>query len=308
MIRNGELDRDPREVRYGPRPPVPKKLDPFKAIIQARLEEFPELTSVRLLAEIRAAGYGGGITQLRDYVRSIRPKPPVEPVVRFETPPGQQAQVDFARFRFAWGVRYALLVVLSYSRLLWLRFFARQTMRTLFQGLEAAFAFFGGVPRELLFDQMRSVVLRDLRPEGGPLIENAEFVRFCAHWGFRAHACRPYRARTKGKVERPVRYTRHSFVYGRRISGDDDLNAQAEQWLGGVANVRVHRTTGERPIDRFERDERLLLQPLATRPYCPLLLPPERPPARSATAHSVPQVVVQRRPLAAYAQIAGGEP
>lgn len=307
-INDGELDRDVEEVRYGPRPPVPTKLDPYKAIILERLNEFPELTAVRLLEEIRAAGYPGGYTQLKEYVRKVRPRPPADPVVRFETDPGVQGQVDFAHFRFPWGRRYALLVVLAYSRLLWLRFYRRQDMRTLIRGLEAAFAFFGGVPRELLFDQMKSVIVRDLRPEGSRLVENAEFLRFAAHWGFRPRACRPYRAKTKGKVERPIGYVRPSFVYGRTFTGDADLNAQAEWWLGSVANVRTHGTTGERPIDRFERDEREVLLPLAHRPYHSFALPvePAAKKARHLPSGSVPQVTVERRPLAEYARVAGG--
>jgi len=85
------------------------------------------------------------------------------------------------------------------------------------------------VPQELLFDQMRAVVLSDERLGGSGLIMNAEFVRFSAHWGFRARACRPYRARTKGKVERPIRYVRQSFFYGRTFLNDEDLNTQSEQ-------------------------------------------------------------------------------
>ena len=199
-INEGEMDRGLNEVRYGPRPPAPTKLDPYKAIVGERLEEYPELTAVRLLAEIRAAGYLGGYTQLREYVRKVRPRTPADPLVRFETDPGVQGQVDFAHFRFPWGRRYLLLVVLGYSRLLWLRFYPRQDMPTLLKGLEAAFGFFGGVPRELLFDQMKSVIVRDLR--GGRVTENAEFLRFAAHWGFRPRACRPYWAKTKGSVER----------------------------------------------------------------------------------------------------------
>jgi transposase len=216
-IRDGDLDRDldGAAVRYGPRPAVPTKLDPYKAVIEDRLATYPDLSAVRLLDEIRAAGYGGGYSQLKAFVRRVRPTPPPDPVIRFETPPGRQAQVDFARFRFPWGVRYALLVVLGYSRLLWCRFYPRQDMRALMDGLEEAFAYFGGVPQELLFDQMKAVITRDLRLEGGALVHNAEFLRFAHHWGFRARACRPYRARTKGKVERPVRYLRGNFVYGR---------------------------------------------------------------------------------------------
>ncbi|MCC7180411.1 MAG: transposase [Acidobacteria bacterium] len=100
----------------------------------------------------------------------MRPTSVPEPVIRFETPAGRQAQVDFARFRFAWGIRYALLVVLGYSRLLWCRFYPRQDMPTLIDGLEEAFLAFGGVPQELLFDQMKAVITRDLRLEGGALV------------------------------------------------------------------------------------------------------------------------------------------
>ena len=88
--------------------------------------------------------------------------------------------------------------------MLWLHFYARQTMAVLLEGLERAFTAFGGVPQELLFDQMRSVVLSDDRLSGGDLMLNAEFLRFAAHWGFRPRACKPYRAQTKGKVERPL--------------------------------------------------------------------------------------------------------
>ena len=143
-IRDGDLERDvdAEAVRYGPRPLVATKLDAYKPIIDARLTAYPELSSVRLLDEIRAAGYAGGYSQLKAYVRRVRPLPAPEPVIRFETPAGRQAQVDFARFRFDWGVRYALLVVLGYSRVLWCRFYPRQDMATLMDGLEEAFGSF----------------------------------------------------------------------------------------------------------------------------------------------------------------------
>jgi transposase len=149
-IRDGELDRDfdTEPVRYGPRRPAPTKLDAYKPIIETRLAAYPALSAVRLLAEVRAAGFTGSYTQLKAFVRRVRPTPPTEPVIRFETPAGRQAQVDFARFSFPWGVRYALLVVLGYSRLLWCRFYVRQDMRTLIDGLEDAFRYFGG-PRGL---------------------------------------------------------------------------------------------------------------------------------------------------------------
>lgn len=300
-LAEGQLDRDldAEPVRYSARPPVPTKLDPYKGIIAARLEAFPELTAQRLFDEIRGAGYPGGYTQLKAYVRTVRPQPPADPIVRFETPPGYQGQVDFGTFDLPWGRRYALLVVLGYSRLLWLQFYRRQDMQSLIRGLEAAFAYFGGVPQELLFDQMRAVVNDDQRGEGGSLILNAEFLRFAEHWGFRPRACRPYRARTKGKIERPIRYCRQSFFYAREFVSDDDLNAQALRWLEDVANVRRHRTTGESPRVRFERDEREQLQPLARRPFPRLGTAVPLP--RKRASH--PRVEVERRPLSVYAGV-----
>ncbi len=307
-IRTGQLDRelDDERVAYGPRRAMPSKLDRYTPLIDARLKEYPKLTAVRLFKEVRAAGYRGSYNQVKRYVRTVRPRVPEEPVVRFETPPGHQGQVDFAHFRLPWGKRYALIVVLGYSRLMWIQFYARQTMRTLMRGLESSFSYFGGVPSELLFDQMKAVVVEDGRDHDGTLVENPEFVRYAAHWNFRIRACRPYRAKTKGKVERPIRYLRESFFYGRSFTSDDDLNAQALHWLETEANVRNHGTLKERPVDRFER-ERSLLEPLAARPYHSLILALDRAARRpqQATA-SLPAIDVERRPLVTYAQIAGG--
>ena len=305
-IATGQLSRDvdtapPRHYR-----PRPTQLDPFTGIISARLATYPELSAVRLFDEIRGAGYPGGITQVREYVARVRPSPEPEPLVRFETAPGHQAQVDFAEFRLPWGKRYALLVVLGYSRLLWLKFYPRQTLATVITGLEEAFAFIGGVPTELLFDQMKAVIVDDERADGGKLLENPEFLRFASHWGFRIRACRPYRAQTKGKVERPIRYVRSNFFYGREFIGDADLDAQRLAWLDGVANVRTHRTTRCVPRVRFETEERMHLQPLAERGYRPLVLPVERTTRRTVPhllAPTVPRIVVEQRGLRSYQQL-----
>ncbi len=303
-IETDQLDRDEGEVavEYGPRPTVPTKLDAFKGVIVSRLAEYPALTAVRLFEEIKASGYAGCYTQVKEYVRTVRPRAPEEPVVRFETPPAHQGQVDFADFRLPWGKRYAFLVVLGYSRVLWLQFFSRQTMQHVFEGLEAAFSFFGGVPHELLFDQMKAVITKDERAAGGRVTENAEFLRFAHHWDFRVRACRPYRAKTKGKVERPVSYLRSSFFYGRTFTSDEDLNHQARHWLDHVANVRTHGTLKERPVDRFEH-ERDLLRPLASRPYRSLVLTPN---VMKQGKTVLPRIDVERRPLEAYALLSGG--
>ena len=314
-ISTGQLARDlsvphvPRARRAGP-----TKLAPFTPIIDARLSAYPELSAVRLFAECAAAGYTGSLTQLKGYVRQVRPRSEPPPIIRFETAPGHQAQVDFAEVKFPWGKRYALLVVLGYSRLLWLALYPRQTMQVVMRGLEDAFTSFGGVPVECLFDQMKAVVIEDERAVGGKLLENPEFARFAAHWGFRIRACRPYRAQTKGKVERPVRYLRDSFLYGREFLGDGDLAAQALQWQDGTANTRVHGTTKEVPRERFERDERAVLQPLAAHPYRALVLTAERitsarqcplltPLTSIPTSPATPPITVERRGLAAYAEL-----
>lgn len=306
-ITRGQLDRDVEagEVQYRPRPAVPRKLDPYRALIEERLRQYPRLAATRLLAEVRAAGYAGGYTQVKEYVRQVRPREAAEPVVRFETPAGRQAQADWAEFTFAWGKRHALIVVLGFSRLLWFRFYERQDMATLQRGLEEAFAYFGGVPQEILFDQMKAVITRDERARGGRLAENEEFLRFAAHWGFRVRACRPYRAKTKGKVERPVGYVRTGFVYGREFLGDGDLDEQRARWLEDVANPRVHRTTGRMPRELFEEEERATLLPLARRPYRSLVLVKTEPqPAPEAPQPD--RIEVERRPLAAYARLAAG--
>ena len=279
-----------------PRKPRKHKLDPYKETIRRRLEEHPKLSIVRLFQEVKDLGYEGGYGRVRDYVLQIRP--PVEPpeVERFETPPGLQAQVDFATFPTAWGTRYALLVVLGYSRLQWLAFYSRQSMEVVMDGLERAFAFFGGVPMELLFDQMKAVVTGDHRTDGGELLLNQTFLRFANHWGFRIRACRPYRAQTKGKVERQVSYVRRNFFYGREFLNDEDLEEQAMAWLQKVANVRIHGSLKESPQVRFERDERDCLLPLAARSYRPDAGPEPVLPSKR-------QVVIEQRPLSAYAEL-----
>jgi transposase len=302
---NGEqLDRDLDNgpVRYTPRPPVARKIDRYREMIQVRLAEYPRLSATRLFEEVRAAGYGGGYTQLKEFVREVRPGPPEDPVVRFETPPGLQAQVDFAEFRLPWGKRFALLVVMGYSRLMWLQFYPRQTLMVLIRGLEEAFAAFGGVPAELLFDQMKAVIIEDHREVGGKLLENIEFVRFAAHWNFRIRACRPYRARTKGKVERPIRFVRESFFYGREFLNDADLNQQALSWVTRKANLRIHRTTLEVPQIRFDRDERAVLHVLAPRPYRPVV---QIPPGRGQQNNRANLPSVERRALSVYSRITG---
>ncbi len=306
LIATGQLDRDlGDDVAPRTRGAVGvAKLAAVTPLIEARLAAFPALSAVRLFAECRAAGYTGGYSQLTALVRRLRPARVVEPVVRFETAPGEQAQFDFATVKLPWGTRYALVMVLGYSRLLHVEFVPRQTALTVMLGMERAFAAFGGVPQHVLFDEMKSVIVDDQRPDGGRLLTNAEFRRFAAHWSFGIRACRPYRAQTKGKVERPIHYLRDNFLYGRTFLGDCDLDDQCARWVRDVANARVHGTLRERPLDRWATTELATLQPLAVRPYQPVGLPAATPVVRVETR--TPRVAVERRGLATYAALTEG--
>ena len=203
---------------------------------------------------------------LKDRLRALRPKPPLPIEQRFEVEPGGQAQVDFATFKTSFGTVYALLMVLSWSRALWVRFVMHQDQLTLLGCLHQGFVSFGGIPRTVLFDRMRTAVAGTGAEV--PAVFNAEMLRFAAHYGFSPRACRPYRAKTKGRVERAVSYLRGSFFYGRSFRDLDDLNAQCADWLAETANPRVHGTTGDVPGERLEREKGHLL-PLPEHPYVP---------------------------------------
>lgn len=303
-LASGQLERDltVRSIHY---PPRSSKLDPYHAIIRVRLDTSPELTAVRLFDEVRAAGYPGSLTQLKVFVRRVRPQPPQEPVVRFETPPGHQAQVDFAEVRLPWGKRFALMVVLGYSRLLWVQFYPRQTMLTLMRGLEEAFGYFGGVPAEFLFDQLKAVIIEDHRPEGGRVLENPEFLRFAAHWDFRIRACRPSRAQTKGEGRapdplRPPEFPLRPHLHRRR----------RPQCLGSP--MARHDRQCPDPWDHPRGAAGALRAPGAGGAEAPRLavLPLARPPARVYTAAPRRAERPPRRgrapALAAYAELTGG--
>ena len=190
-------------------------------------------------------------------------------------------------------------------------FYRRQDTRTLFLGLESAFLFFGGVPEEILFDQMRTVTTRDDRLRGGGLLRNAEFQQFARHCGFTPRACRPYRAQTKGKVERPIRYMRSSFVYGRDFLNDEDLNRQGFQWLdvsptcvcmrrrrSGLTSATCERINRCCARARWRR----ISTPLrAASPQMELELPAAFPVHRQA-------IVVERRSLSEYDWLLRGGP
>ena len=188
--------------------------------------------------------------------------------VRFETAPGEQLQIDFGERRVEIGdatVRVFLFVAtLGYSRRIHVRAFRGERQEDWFDGMESAFAAFGGVPREVLLDNARALITRH-DPESREVTINPKLHAFARHWGFRVRACAPYRARTKGKDERGVAYVKRNAIAGRRFESFAALEAHLAQWTREVADVRIHGTTAEAPMARFVRDEKAALRPL---PLC----------------------------------------
>ena len=259
---------------YGPRQPRPTKVAAFQTYLRERVAAYPELTGTRLHREIREIGYGGGYTAVKEFLREVRPSPSPGFEVRFETPPGRQAQVDFAHFRTAFtdepGVEHVIWLfslVLGHSRMLWGRFVPRQDMQTLLRCHAAAFEALGGAPVEILYDRMKTVFVRE-DPDAGHIVYNRTLIEFARHHGYLPKACKAYRAKTKGKgkVERPFRYIREDFFLGRGFRNLGDLNDQFRQWLDQVANVRVHATT-HRVVSEHFAEERPSLGPLPAGPF-----------------------------------------
>ena len=225
--------RDPKTVRkyverglelpaYGPRQVGrPNKLAPYLDYLRERIAAFPDLTAVRLTREIKERGYSGAYTAVKRFVSVIRPHDQPKPFeVRFETPPGHQAQVDFARFvttftdepdisRIVW----MFSLVLGHSRYIFARFVMHQDLQSLLRCHMLAFSAIGGVPIEILYDRMKTAVIGE--DAEGHVVYNRSLIALGRHYGFAPRACRPYRAKTKGKVERPFSYIRQDFFLAR---------------------------------------------------------------------------------------------
>lgn len=289
-----------------PAPKRPEKLDPFKDYIVGRMKAAaPErIPATVLFREVRERGYTGGETRVKQFVRGLVPAAAAEPVVRFETAPGLQLQADWANVGGGGGDKLKVFIAtLGWSRAAYVEFCDDERVETLIACHENALGFFGGVPREVLYDNMRTVVLERNTYGRGVHRFHPGFLDYARHAGFLPRLCQPYRAQTKGKVERFIGYLKRSFwvpfVATMRQAGlrpdKHAANAAAARWLREVANARVHATTSEVPAERLVV-EMPALQPLAAPYTAKSVRSIAEPPRRKA-------VIGYQHPLSVYADL-----
>jgi len=261
--------REVDAAKRKPRSRRPQKLDPYRSYIEQRVRTAHPvwLPATVINQEIALLGYRGGMSRLRLFLRSLRIVRQEEPVVRFETAPGEQMQCDWIMFRRGKYPLSAFVATLGWSRASYVEFVSNEKLETLLTCHENAFEFFGGVVRQVLYDNMKTVVLdRDAYGLGKHRFQPT-FLDFAGHYGFVARLCYPYRARTKGKVERFNGYLRRSFYnpLACRLAQDslrldvDSANTAVRIWLSRIANARVHGTTGKVPQEQLRQEQATLL-------------------------------------------------
>ena len=215
-------------------------IDPFLPFVLETLDKYPKLTASRLYDMVRVRGYTGGPDHFRHLISLYRPKPAAQAYLRLRTLPGEQAQVDWGHFGYvtigkAKRPLIAFVMVLSYSRKIFLRFYLNQQMSNFLRGHEAAFQAFGGVPRVLLYDNLKSAVLER---QGDAIRFHPTLLEFSGHYRFEPRPVAVARGNEKGRVERAIRYVRDNFFAARQFKDVDDLNAQATLWCDGQAADR----------------------------------------------------------------------
>lgn len=288
-----ERDEPPK---YGPRAPQPRKLEAYEAYLRERVAGAHPvwIPATVLCRELCERGYTGCERAVRNFVRGLKPVAAPDPVVRFETEPGRQLQVDWIEFRRE--RLSAFVATLGHCRASFVRYVTDERIETLVACHIGALEFFGGVPREVLYDNMKTVVIERDAYGAGIHRFHATLWDLAKHYGFQPRLCRPYRARTKGKVERFNRYLRYSFhlplVTRLRGSGlrldAESANVEVLRWLAQVANLREHGGTGRVPAQLLG-EERQALQPLP-QPYRGGLRP--APPRTVDAARVIPMAAL----------------
>ncbi len=242
----------------------PSKLDPFKKQMDIWLEEAP-YSAVRIFEKMQEQGFDGKYSIVKEYVRSKKQDLDEKATVRFETMPGLQGQVDWAFFEDHLVIEngspkklYCFLMILGYSRIRYIEFVTDMSTNTLIRCHQNAFRYMGGYPQEILYDNMKQVVVKRLLKQEDSTL-NSQFEDFAGFYGFKPVLCRPYRGQTKGKVERTVAFVRDNFMTGIQYNSLNDLNGQALAWCNKV-NAKEHSTTGEIPFYRLQEEH---LSPLS---------------------------------------------
>lgn len=261
---------------YTPRPRPVSLLDPYREYISKRIADSTpyRLPATVIHREIRSQGYQGSLSLLRHHLRIEHKAAPPGPVIRFETEPGRQLQVDWGTMRTGHSPLHVFVAVLGYSRMLYIEFTDNMRYETMESCHRNTFRFFGGVPQEVLYDNMKTVVLQRDAYHAGHHRFHPSLWQFAKEMGFTPRLCRPFRAQTKGKVERMVGYTRQSFyiplmtrLRPAGVAVDvETANREGRRWLSEVANQRVHQTIHCRPCERWVEDQQAMLA-----------LPPEKP-------------------------------
>lgn len=270
-----ELDIDRNTVRkilkqkeyqpYQRKNQKPSLIEPYEQFIKARAPQI-DFNATRLYEELKIKGFTGSYCLVKIAVRPLR-ETAIQiqnATVRYETPPGQQAQMD-------WGSTWVsingqlkrihiFVLVLGYSRSLYVEFTEDEKLPALIACHEHAFEWFGGLPEEILYDNPKTIVLKR---ENKTAVFNPKFEDFAGYYGFHIRLCQPYRARTKGKIEAGVKYVKKSFVLGREFASLDEANQQVQQWIRQTADQRIHGTTHQKPAERFAEE---CLRPIGAKP------------------------------------------
>jgi transposase len=251
------------------RPPRENKLTPYEELIRKRFGEVGYNASV-LYRELGGAGYEGSYPTVQRFVRTLRTAAqPEQATMRYETEPGEQAQVDWGMIGVWIGQRrvkvHLFVMVLGFSRRIFARAYEHEKLGNLLDGHEAAFGHFGGRTGKILYDNPRTIVVwKD--ETSGEIEWNRRFKDRMDFYGVEIRLCRYYRAQTKGKVESGVKYVKRNALAGRRFASFEDLNAWLVEWSLTIADRRIHGTTHEKPAERFDREERARMIPTDARP------------------------------------------
>lgn len=271
-----ELELDPRTVarwltqqRFMPRksPERPSKLDPFKSSIRQMLETHP-YSAVQVFQRLREEGFHGGYTILKDYVRKVRPRR-APAFLKLSFAPGECAQVDWGSYgTVAVGETRRKLsffvMVLCYSRMMYLEFTVSQTMEHFLACHQNAFQAFGAVPKKIMVDNLKSAVLK--RMSGHQPVLNPVYLDFANHYGFSIVPCGVRKAHEKGRVEHGVGYVKKNLLAGLELPDFHALNPAARHWCDTIANIRIHGETRRKPSEMFDEETTMLL-PLPPHPY-----------------------------------------